>query len=563
MRARQGGWLVALIIAAAAGGAQISPRPTTDVASVGSGGVVPTSMRGLRGGGGQKKWVKRKKDERKQALRQQYDNAERWKECKLPTARHCSTPVGMAHEDTSPQVHGLTKNTLGTSTDRSESARELSSQGGSPIESEANPASDELDVMLLDSDEICVGPDGEDLMDEAEEETRAGGGKREEWALRVEKDDSKLCLTHPEPVFSVAVSPFVDNMVATGGGDDYVYLWDVGGVGGQEAGQPPSLTHGLQSAACQDSVVALSFSHDGTYLAAAAMDGYVRVWIADSGALATVLEGSGALIWMQWHPRGHVILAGSDDGCTYMWEIAHTCSPQGAEVFHGTCLQVFAGHTEAVTCGGFAATGKLVVTGTAQADIRVYSPKDGSLLHCLHDEVNLHRAAITTLACHQTEPVVVCGDQDGRVSVIQVETGKLKLVLPLPPACGHTASVESIAIARQVLLGAQRELVVTGSLDGSARVWDVSTGIERCRVELSLQPGRVEGVTKVLWAAHAPMFVAGGVFGSIMACSGIDGARLRSFSAHAFAIHDMALSRDARFLLSASDDATARVFVLS
>ena len=72
MRARQGGWLVALIIAAAAGGAQISPRPTTDVASVGSGGVVPTSMRGLRGGGGQKKWVKRKKDERKQALRHRF-----------------------------------------------------------------------------------------------------------------------------------------------------------------------------------------------------------------------------------------------------------------------------------------------------------------------------------------------------------------------------------------------------------------------------------------------------------------------------------------------------------
>ena len=29
--------------------------------------------------------------------------------------------------------------------------------------------------MLLDSDEICVGPDGEDLMDEAEEETPAKG----------------------------------------------------------------------------------------------------------------------------------------------------------------------------------------------------------------------------------------------------------------------------------------------------------------------------------------------------------------------------------------------------
>jgi WD40 repeat protein len=58
------------------------------------------------------------------------------------------------------------------------------------------------------------------------------------------------------------------------------------------------------------------------------------------------------------------------------------------------------------------------------------------------------------------------------------------------------------------------------------------------------------------------MFVAGGVHGTVMVCSAIDGERLRTLTAHSYAIHDMALSRDGCWLLTASDDATARVFSL-
>ena len=58
------------------------------------------------------------------------------------------------------------------------------------------------------------------------------------------------------------------------------------------------------------------------------------------------------------------------------------------------------------------------------------------------------------------------------------------------------------------------------------------------------------------------MFVAGGVYGTVIVCSAIDGERLRTLTAHSYAIHDMALSRDGCWLLTASDDATARVFSL-
>jgi WD40 repeat protein len=95
-------------------------------------------------------------------------------------------------------------------------------------------------------------------------------------------------------------------------------------------------------------------------------------------------------------------------------------------------------------------------------------------------------------------------------------------------------------------------------------------GHDRIRLSLSFSsspsllrpPSLTVYALQVLWASHMPMFVAGGVYGSIMVCSAMDGQRLRSLRAHTYAIHDMALSRDDTWLLSASEDATARVFSL-
>lgn len=38
------------------------------------------------------------------------------------------------------------------------------------------------------------------------------------------------------------------------------------------------------------------------------------------GELVRTLEGpSESIVWIQWHPRGDVIIAGSDDNLIWMW----------------------------------------------------------------------------------------------------------------------------------------------------------------------------------------------------------------------------------------------------
>lgn len=62
----------------------------------------------------------------------------------------------------------------------------------------------------------------------------------------------------------------------------------------------------------------------------ATVAGKVGIWDTSTGQCKHMLEGpGGAIEWAQWHPKGDVILAGSDDFTAWLWN-AQT----------GTCMQV-------------------------------------------------------------------------------------------------------------------------------------------------------------------------------------------------------------------------------
>ncbi len=58
--------------------------------------------------------------------------------------------------------------------------------------------------------------------------------------------------------------------------------------------------------------------------------GVVKVWDSSNGQLVRTLEGpGGAVEWVKWHPKGNVVLAGSEDMTMWMWLAAS-----------GDCMQV-------------------------------------------------------------------------------------------------------------------------------------------------------------------------------------------------------------------------------
>jgi WD40 repeat protein len=58
----------------------------------------------------------------------------------------------------------------------------------------------------------------------------------------------------------------------------------------------------------------------GSLLGTASLDGTVRVWSAADGSLVRVCEGPAeGCEWLAWHPKGDVVLAGSEDFSMWMW----------------------------------------------------------------------------------------------------------------------------------------------------------------------------------------------------------------------------------------------------
>ena len=140
----------------------------------------------------------------------------------------------------------------------------------------------------------------------------------------------------------------------------------------------------------------------------------------------STLEGPGSDIeWVDWHPRGAVLLAGSTDMTCWMWQAKSA-----------TCMQVFAGHEGPVTCGQFAPNGRFVVTGGADGTVRLWSLKSGKCRFVFKDKrcAGWHPSdqhAILTLACSDDSSLVLTGSDDGTSRLASIVPKKERVVATL------------------------------------------------------------------------------------------------------------------------------------
>ncbi|WP_406329984.1 WD40 repeat domain-containing protein [[Kitasatospora] papulosa] len=116
--------------------------------------------------------------------------------------------------------------------------------------------------------------------------------------------------------------------------------------------------------------------------------------------------------------------------------------------------------------------GPVVFSGTYDGTCRTVLLRTGRLLHSHRFGTPVKAAAVGSVA---GEPVTAAGDESGRITLNRLADGTVLRTL-----LGHTGSVRSLAFSRVGHVDA----LLSGSSDGTVRIWETSTGAQLDRIDL-------------------------------------------------------------------------------
>jgi len=385
--------------------------------------------------------------------------------------------------------------------------------------------------------------EGDDPMDEDADD--AGGIEGE---VVWEDNSIQQFSGHEGPVYTIAAHPTAP-LAVSGGGDDSGYIWDV--TSGETVVKLTGHT---------DSVSSVAFSSDGEMVSTGGMDGRVRVWRRvgkenyNTWEFLTELQGPDEVIWLRWHPKGPVLLAGSNDSTVWLWQLPS-----------GSTMQVFAGHTGPVQCGGFTPDGKRIVTGCGGNTLIYWDPRSPTPLFKLTGQnARFDLGGITALAVNPASTLAVVGGAEGGVRVVSLSKGEVIAALG-----GHAEgeSVEAIVFvnivagaadgssARGPAGAAGAGTVVTGATDGKVCIWDLSTSRLRTTLE------HKDAITSLLAHPTKPHFViSSSADHTLRTWDARAGALVRESKGHQDLINSAALGHSGEVVVSAADDGACLVF---
>jgi len=348
---------------------------------------------------------------------------------------------------------------------------------------------------------------------------------------------------HSSVVYTVEIDRSNPRNVLTGGGDDRGFLIDLS--------KDLQIASHHELSGHTDSVCSVGFSHDGQLFSTASFDGRIFVWDSQLKTQKFCLEGPDEIEWIDWHSQGPIILAGGRDGTVWMW-LAST----------GECMQVFTGHEGTVTCGKFTSNGRLIVTGGEDQSVRVWSPKNGTCRH-IFKGFGFHEGSLTCLAVHpdpEQSAVVLSGSEDGTARLLHLQNKKVLATFVHSAEVGSESgedmegeksfSVEGVGFFRR------RKWCFTGGMDGYAKVWDIVNG--NCRISCK----HPMGVTKVIAHPSEDVIYSSCVDGKCREWDILQGSCLRTFDGHKEIVNDFDVSFEADYLVTASEDKTAKIFLL-
>jgi WD40 repeat protein/DNA-binding SARP family transcriptional activator len=323
----------------------------------------------------------------------------------------------------------------------------------------------------------------------------------------------------------------------------------------------------------QGNVWDVELSSYGRRLATAGNDGYAKVWALGSANIRELfsLPGHNATVEQVSFSRdGTRLVSGSDDGTAKIWDVslegprAVLLLPGTARVSSGGVAYSADGRRLAAPSGGavriwdaatgrslralpgaargvsFSPDGRLIATTKGSA-VQVWNASNGRRVY----GATINNSCRTVeLRCPVTQAVfspdgsqLAVGSADGTARILDVRTGLERLRL---------ATYQGPLL--NVAFSSDGRRLVTAALDGTAKVWDTQNGAQLLRLGPVAQP-----IADVAISPDGDRVVTAGWDGLVRVWNAENGDQARSWNANQGDLFDIAFATDGRLATTGED----------
>ncbi|MEN8142344.1 MAG: hypothetical protein ABFQ82_01950, partial [Thermodesulfobacteriota bacterium] len=281
-------------------------------------------------------------------------------------------------------------------------------------------------------------------------------------------------------------------------------------------------------------VSSVAISPDGKLVASGGLDGKIKIWDGDDGKLLQTLGENLEISTVAFSPDGERLLTASRDEEKNF--ILQTWDP-----VKGKLKETIKGHGQKINSAAYSPNGKMIASGSGDNTIRTWNSRNGR-------DIGSYKAGKNDVLSVNWSPdndYIVSGvSWDGNILIVDASSDELVKTLP-----GHSNWVNT------VLYTPDGKNIISGSKDGSVRIWDAKSGKEQKNIrewwwgEISQLAVTADGV-----------LLAGATEKDSVVIWYVDGKVLDVLSGHSGRVNSVAFSLDGKIVVSGGNDGTIKIW---